>query len=410
MIPYRAVVPQMDMARILVVHGSLRNLLPEWVRTFCAELPRFRSRAELGQRIREEVNCNAMAKVESITGLRARSIAEENRQLKERMGEIYQRLHENEQLFARLSAIETRVVQSPDPASLCLLVVTELKQEFELDLVRFALVEDGALAVCNFDALHGRHLQWVRAQQVAELALDRYPVRLLDVSHRDAMRMMQSGEGQIGSLALLRLGPSDAPLGVLLLGSAMRDRFSPDKSTDLLQHLARMIGVSLEHCVARDHLVRLSVRDAETGCYNHRFLQPMSRHSLSQWFGASSPVSACCMGAVGADGALISAARLHEALCALPRPGGRRNDPLVRMDHGQFVRFLAGCDRERAVALAQQLVREIDLGEGVLQVGVATAEDLEGTEIRTLVEQAEHALFVARALGGSRVEVACDEA
>lgn len=345
-----------------------------------------------------------MAKVENLTDLRVRSIAEENRQLKQRMGEIYQRLYENEQLFARLTAIETRVVQSPDPASLCLLVVTELRQEFGLDLVRFALIRGEALAGCDFDALSARHLQWVEAKDVDALGLAGRPVRLIEVDRRDAVRLMQSGEEHIGSLALLRLGPPDAPLGVLLLGSAMRDRFAPDKSTDLLQHLGRMIGVSLEHCVARDHLVRLSVRDSETGCYNRRFLQPMSRHHLSQWFGALSPVSACCMGAVAPDGTLIPGGVLHAALMRLERPGGRRSDPLVRMDDGQFVRFLAGCDGARAEALARRLVEEVELGDAVLQVGVATTEEPARTEVRTLVEQAEQALFVARALGGRRVE------
>ncbi len=342
-----------------------------------------------------------MAKVENITDIRARSIAEENRQLKQRMGEIYQRLHENEQLFSRLTAIETKVVRSPDPVSLCLLVINELKQEFELDLVRFAFDEEGLLAGCDFDALNDRHQQWVSSAQLQSLALDKRAVRLLEVSDDDAVRMMQSSESHIGSLALLRLGSGLEPFGVLVLGSTMRDRFAPDKSTELLQHLARMIGVSLEHCVARDHLVRMSIRDAETGCYNRRFLQPMSRHHLSQWFGELAPVSICCIGAVKPGGEAVPGGTLHAAMTGI----GRRSDPLVRMDDDQFALFLAGCDGERARLLAQQLVERINLDDATVQVGVATTADVETTEVRTLVERAEQMLYVARALGGNRVEV-----
>jgi len=341
-----------------------------------------------------------VGKVENITDMRARAIAEENRQLKQRMGEIYQRLHENEQLFSRLTAIETRVVQSPDPASLCLLVVTELKQEFELDLVRFVLEEDGVLADCSFDALNGRHLQWISAAQLQPV-LSNHAVRLLEVNDSDAMRMMQPTDSHIGSLALLRLGPGAAPLGLLLLGSTMRDRFAPDKSTELLQHLARMIGVSLEHCVARDHLVRLSIRDAETGCYNRRFLQPMSRHHLSQWFGDLAPVSVCCIGALCDDGSALPGGDLHAAIVA----AARRSDPLVRMEDDQFVLFLAGCDQDRAQQLAQQIVAQVALDSVTIQVGVASCADVEATEVRALVERAEQMLFVARALGGNRVEL-----
>ncbi|MDX8413228.1 MAG: DUF484 family protein [Mariprofundales bacterium] len=342
-----------------------------------------------------------MGKVENITDMRARTIAEENRQLKQRMGEIYQRLHENEQLFSRLTAIETRVVQSPDPVSLCLLVVTELKQEFELDLVRFVLEEEGALSDCNFDALNAQHLQWITLEQLQPLALSNQPVRLLEVNDSNAMRMMQPSDSHIGSLAMLRLGSSASPLGVLLLGSTMRDRFAPDKSTELLQHLARMIGVSLEHCVARDHLVRLSIRDAETGCYNRRFLQPMSRHHLSQWFGDLAPVSVCCIGAVHDDGSAVAGIDLHTMI----KETARRSDPLVRMDDDQFVLFLAGCDRDRAQRLAQQLVAQVILDAVTVQVGISSSADIETTEVRALVERAEQTLFIARALGGSRVEL-----
>jgi len=233
------------------------------------------------------------------------------------------------------------------------------------------------------------------------MVLSRQAVRLLEVNDRDAMRMMQSADSHIGSLALLRLGSSVEPLGMLLLGSTMRDRFAPDKSTELLQHLARMIGVSLEHCVARDHLVRLSIRDAETGCYNRRFLQPMSRHKLSQWFGDLVPVSVCCIAAVDDDGEAVPGATLHAAMAGT----GRRSDPLVRMDDDQFVLFLAGCDADRAQQLAQQLVEEVALDCVTVQVGVATSADLENTEVRELVERAEQTLFIARALGGNRVEV-----
>ncbi|MDX8410201.1 MAG: DUF484 family protein [Mariprofundales bacterium] len=347
-----------------------------------------------------------MSNIQNITDRRARVIADENRLLKQQLGEIHQRLHDNEQLFARLTAIEGSVLQSNDSASLCLQLVTSLKGEFGLDLVRFWLDSQGSLVECGLDAINPRHLAWVEPQALRQLDLHQQSVRLMDLT-QTTLPLLTAADSHITSVALMRLGSAARPLGVLVLGSAMRDRFATDKGTELLQHLALVIGLSLEHGVARDKLVRMSVRDRVTGCYNRRFLQPMSRHALNQWFGDLAPVSLCCIGAVADDGGKVAGERLHAALVPLLR----KSDPLVRMGEDQFALFLAGCDREKATMLAHKLSAEggVVLDATTIHVGVVSETDVAHTEVRALIGRGEQAMYIARALGGSRVEVEEDQ-
>jgi uncharacterized protein YigA (DUF484 family) len=64
---------------------------------------------------------------------------------------------------------------------------------------------------------------------------------------RDSQREFLFGQhgGEIGSLALVPLGDKAAPLGVLALGSADRDRFHPGMSTEFLGRMADLIADAL---------------------------------------------------------------------------------------------------------------------------------------------------------------------
>jgi uncharacterized protein YigA (DUF484 family) len=64
---------------------------------------------------------------------------------------------------------------------------------------------------------------------------------------RDSQREFLFGEhgAEIGSLALVPLGDKAAPIGLLALGSADRDRFHPGMSTEFLGRMADLIADSL---------------------------------------------------------------------------------------------------------------------------------------------------------------------
>jgi len=179
-----------------------------------------------------------------------------------------------------------------------------------------------------------------------------------------------------------------------------------------------VIGLSLENAVARERLARHAITDSLTGTHNRRFLQPHSHQPLSQWFGKDTPV-ACLyfdiddframserLGSDGGDDLLSE-------IASVARSCARLRDPLIRMGEDEFVLLLPGCDREKAGEIAGRIVNgcaEIDMqGEKPsVSMGVSLSAAEKDISVKQLVEQADQAMYVAKALDGSRFEFADD--
>jgi diguanylate cyclase (GGDEF)-like protein len=204
---------------------------------------------------------------------------------------------------------------------------------------------------------------------------------------------------------------------VLGVGSIDRDRFAPDQSSDFLQHLAQVVGLTLEHAVAREHLARLSVTDNLTGSHNRRFLQPHSHQRLSQWFGSQTQV-ACLYADVDKFKALNEKVGQQEGDRVLNmvaeelRRHVRSSDPLIRMGGDEFVLLLPGCSAEKAREIAEKAVAEVAAstlleGEAIsISIGVAFSAADQDLAVKQLIALADQAMYVAKALGGNRFEVA----
>ncbi len=170
--------------------------------------------------------------------------------------------------------------------------------------------------------------------------------------------------------------------------------------------------------MARERLARHAITDSLTGTHNRRFLQPHSHQPLSQWFGKDTPV-ACLyfdiddframnerLGADGGDDLLVE-------IAARARSFIRSGDPLIRMGGDEFVLLLPGCDKEKAGEIANSIVRgcaeiEIKGEKPSVSMGVALSAAEKDISVKQLVEQADQAMYVAKALSGSRFEFAED--
>jgi len=220
-----------------------------------------------------------------------------------------------------------------------------------------------------------------------------------------------------------------------------------------LQHLSQVIGLTLEHAVAREHLARLSVTDPLTGSHNRRFLQPHSHQPLSQWFGRNTQV--VCLYADVDNFKSLNDELGHDVgdevlgiVSRILRHDIRANDPLIRMGGDEFVLLMAGCSERKAYAIAQSAVeaianhsiksRDSDLREAgasdaeanalesngveskdseskdtideirsvTISIGVACSSPDKDIAVKALIAQADQAMYVAKALGGNRFEMA----
>jgi len=176
-----------------------------------------------------------------------------------------------------------------------------------------------------------------------------------------------------------------------------------------------VVGLSLENAVSRERLARLAITDSLTGSHNRRFLQPHSHQPLSKWFGK---VDVCCLYLDVDDFRSLNDRFGREAgddvLSKLANTIGgaaRAQDPMIRMGGDEFVLLLPGCPLDNAKAIADKLIEACNAVEThdqriSVSVGLAIAAGGEDKRVKDLISDADQAMYVAKALGGGRCELA----
>ncbi|MFQ5581526.1 MAG: DUF484 family protein [Mariprofundaceae bacterium] len=358
----------------------------------------------------------ATSEVEDLSARRMQQLAGENRELKQYVAEVMKRLRENERLFSRLFELESHVLAATDPEDLCFTLLRGLRSGFELDFVRFWFDRSSFMGGRKLDALSERDLVWVEEEEIQRMGLASSHICLMRLTPKKGFDWLEERDHHLGSLALLTLGDLSQPFGVLGMGSVDGERFSPDQSSDFLQHLAQVVGLSLENAVARERLARLAITDSMTGSHNRRFLQPHSHQPLSQWFGKDVQV-ACLyldvddfkainerLGDTAGDDVLAS-------VCKEMRRFVRTQDPLIRMSGDEFVLLLPGCSRGKSEEIAGRITKacdglEVQDQQISVSVGLAISSADQDMAVKALIERADQAMYVAKALGGGRFEIA----
>jgi len=346
---------------------------------------------------------------------RMQALSKENGQLRDYVATMMSRLRDNDQLFTRLFELEANVLAAGDPEDMCFTLLRELRSQFSLDMVRFWFDRDSIVGSCRMNALSEHDLVWIESNEIQKMGLTRRDVWLLQMDNGDFPWLTEQDKS-LSSLALLRLGSKANPFGVLALGSIDKERFTAGQSTDFLQHLAQVIGLSLEHAISRERLARLAITDTLTGTHNRRFLQPYSHQPLSSWFGKGVMVSSLYfdmddfkalndrLGHAAGDDAL-------NELCHCIRKFVRAQDPIIRMGGDEFTLLLPSCNAEKATRIAQNILKDINAltchGEHLsASIGLAISSPEQDLTLNILIKKADKAMYIAKALGGNRLESA----
>lgn len=349
---------------------------------------------------------------------RMSALANENKQLRDYMGIMMQRLRDNEQLFSRLFQLEASVLAAGDPEDMCFTLLRELRSQFSLDLVRFWLCRDSIIGTSVMHALSKQDLVWVEAGEIEKLGLDRSEVSLKHLD-QESFPWLEKHDAHVQSLALLRLGNSTNPFGILGLGSSDPSRFSPEQSTDFLQHLSQVIGLSLEHAVSRERLARLAITDSLTGSHNRRFLQPYSHQKLSSWFGQGISVTALYFDLDNLK--VVNDRQGHQAgdttltqLCDAIRRQVRTQDPLIRMGGDEFALLLSGCDEKKGTEIAKKILADVhqqpDNDAHIsVSIGLACSSPNQDLTLNALIAKADKSMYIAKALGRNRIEISAQD-
>lgn len=359
------------------------------------------------------------AEVKDHTTRRMQQLVDENSQLRQYVAEVMGRLRENERLFSRLFELETKVLAASDVEVLCFTLLKNLREGFELDMARFWIARSGMGDGCELTSLTESDLVWLEGDAIRKAGLVDKRVRLMKLSAKRRFDWLTSRDEPLGSLALLTLGDLAKPFGVLGLGSVDASRFHPDQGTDFLQHLAQIVSLGLENVFSRERLDRLASSDALTGDKDMRFLQPHSHQQLSQWFGQDVPVACLYIDvdgwkAFGKKQGQEAADEVLALISEIVRSHIRVRDPLIRMNGDEFVLFLPGCARPKAMNIAERILADckesLVAGEHIsASIGFAYCPVDTEMQVKVLIEAADRAMYVAKALGGGRLESGDDE-
>ncbi|MDX8396227.1 MAG: GGDEF domain-containing protein, partial [Mariprofundaceae bacterium] len=145
-----------------------------------------------------------------------------------------------------------------------------------------------------------------------------------------------------------------------------------------------------------------------------------SHQPLSQWFGKDTCVAALYFDLDGFKG--INDRLGHTVgddllvqVCDCTRQFIRNQDPLIRMGGDEFVVLLPGCSRDKAGEIAKRIVQasaEIHAQDEkiAISMGIAFVASGQDMAVKDLIESADKAMYVAKALGGDRYEFAPDGA
>jgi len=227
-----------------------------------------------------------------------------------------------------------------------------------------------------------------------------------------------------GSVAVLPLHRGDQFFGMLNLASLDSTRYTPERATDFLEHLAAISAVCLENAINHERLRHLGLTDALTGVRNRRYFEErildecraVQRHGRSlaclfldlDYFKKIND----SFGHHNGDLVLQSTARCISQQI-------RDSDLLSRYGGEEFVLLLLDSDHDKALEIAERIREAVENREVVLMddkrvnvtvsIGVAIiagktdmpAEDL----ALKLVDGADEALYRAKELGRNRISV-----
>lgn len=179
------------------------------------------------------------------------------------------------------------------------------------------------------------------------------------------------GKG-VRSAALLPLYRKETFVGSVHLGASEAQRFTADKSTDFISHMASIVAVCVENALFQEHLRLLSLLDPLTRVKNRRGFQLGLETEISRASRSRDPL---CLLFVDLDHfKSVNDTRGHPAgdrvlqvVAKFFRETLRKVDHVCRYGGEEFALVLPNCGRELAMEIAERLrarVSELEIEIG----------------------------------------------
>lgn len=286
--------------------------------------------------------------------------------LRQTVTNLLVRIEENQQIQARFHDFEFQLLGCRELSELLDRLFHGAKEHFDLAAVSLVLYDpeyslSGLVEHLKLNDFNNC-FQLRHSDEFFQQLYDGVPsVRLGELDVLKSARLFPNVE-KIGSAALLPLMRQQRQIGSLHFASHSSTRYSPDKAVSFMWHLALMVAVCLENCVALEQLKRQGQEDILTQVRNRRSFEEELVKELERAQRQSTELS--CMfvdidyfknindnyGHQTGDLCLRHVAMLiNEEL--------RKTDLLARYGGEEFVVLLPNCESDQAEIIAER-VRE----------------------------------------------------
>ncbi len=349
-----------------------------------------------------------------------------------RLRALVDTVQRNERTLRRFQDVELHLIRAQDFQALCSVLFDYLPREFGLERVMLWLNDTLPL----LHEMASRHVTPPTAGSPAgslntsretgdaatRLCAQGRPwlgaCASMDDAARDALR---AGDMPAASIALLPLAANGLLSGYLCLGSDNASRFAAGMATDMLERFAVIVAASLDNVAHREQLERLGATDALTGLPNRRYFDERLREETMRASRYRLPLGCLFIDIDGfkpindAHGHAIGD-RALALVGACLRKQTRLGDTIARYGGEEFAVLLQG-DLKDSLAVAERMrtaVAQLELHDNggariplTVSIGASAHAMQSGSDLdrlgRTLVDEADRAMYKAKADGRNRV-------
>jgi len=341
-------------------------------------------------------------------------------QLARTVGDLVDKATQNERILRKFQQFELQLLAITGMEALFDTLLAESLRHFRLDAVELWLFDPESTVrdLLPDDVQRSAGLSWFDSDDDLRVL---YPMALsVRLASPPPLNLFPGRP--VRSVALLPLVRHGALVGSLHFGAFAAQRFSGDKSTDFISHLASVVAVCIENCTNQERLHRLSLIDMLTRVENRRAFHLSIDTEIARAMRQAEPLTVMLgdldhFKAVNDNHGHQVGDRVLRAVAQEIAGMLRKTDHVCRYGGEEFALILPNCDRNLALEIAERIRARVeslriasDSGIEVptsISLGVTcwTHPKSNGVNVaERLIKLADDAAYRAKQNGRNRVE------
>lgn len=205
-------------------------------------------------------------------------------------------IRQNEEIARKFHEIEIKILSILDFAGLFEVLLTEIRETFQIPYVWITLIENGELpeiihALGESDVLRSNVRLLDKDIFQSLLPSAKTPLLVNKDLGRYSILFPEYRNYVIGSMAMVPITLDGVVIGSLNQADFSPDRFAPGIDTSLLERLALKVSLCLANVTAHEKLVYLACHDPLTGLLNRRVMESILTREYTRAKRYGSPLS-----------------------------------------------------------------------------------------------------------------------